>query len=85
MFFDERNEGDYRIYAGAIEAPVGQGYLAAVVVKRVRGASKHSTTEAFRDESLACGHRWMEPGGALAYAISKGLQLIRSESSILRC
>lgn len=85
MYFDERNEGDYRIYAGAIESPVGQGYLAAVVVKRVRGDIKPSGTEAYRDESLACGHRWVEPNGALAYAISKAQQLIRSESSALRC
>ena len=33
MHFDERDEGDYRIYAGALEAPRGDGYIAAVVVK----------------------------------------------------
>ncbi len=85
MYFDERNEGDYRIYAGAIESPVGHGYVAAVVVKRVRGAVSTSGAEAYRDESLACGHRWIEPNGALAYAISKAQQLIRSESAALRC
>jgi hypothetical protein len=35
MHFDERNEGDYRIYAGALESPHGGGYVAAVVVNRL--------------------------------------------------
>ena len=39
MIFDERSEGDYRIYAGGLEAPQGQGYIAAVVVNRVSGAA----------------------------------------------
>ena len=29
MLFDERGDGDYRIYAGALEAPRGHGYIAA--------------------------------------------------------
>ena len=85
MYFDECNEGDYRIYAGAIEAPVGDGYVAAVVVKRVRGEIGQLGAEAFRDENIACGHRWDEPHGALAYAISTALQLIRTEPAALRC
>lgn len=85
MYFDECNEGDYRIYAGAIEAPAGDGYFAAVVVKRVRGGTKPPGREAFRDESLACGHRWAEPHGALHYAITKAQHMIRSESDVLRC
>ena len=60
MIFDERSEGDYRIYAGALEAPRGQGYIAAVVVNRVRG-SVDAPREAYRDDSLACGHRWLSP------------------------
>jgi len=35
MHFDERNEGDCRIYAGALESPRGGGYVAAVVVNRL--------------------------------------------------
>lgn len=85
MYFDEREEGDYRIYAAATKASVGEGYFAAVVVKRVRGGTVEPGAEAYRDENLACGHRWVDPKGALAYAISKSLQLIRSESSALRC
>ena len=56
MIFDERNEGDYRIYAGALEAPRGQGYIAAVVVNRVRGDGP-TPREAYRDDSLACGQK----------------------------
>ena len=37
MQFQESHEGDYRIYVGALEAPRGDGYIAAVVVNRVRG------------------------------------------------
>lgn len=85
MYFDERNEGDYRIYAGAIEAAAGPGFLAAVIVKRVHGKLSTVGAEAFRDERLSCGHRWAEANDALAFAISKGVQLIRSDSKELRC
>jgi hypothetical protein len=37
MRLDERDEGDYRIYAGALEGKQGDGYVAAVVVSKVRG------------------------------------------------
>ena len=35
MQFDERNIGDYRVYAGALEGPQGDGYIAALIVQRV--------------------------------------------------
>jgi hypothetical protein len=84
MHFDERDEGDYRIYAGALEAPLGGGYIAAVVVKRVRGARGESR-EAWRDESLDCGHRWPSPQEALLHALDKARQLIRRERHRLAC
>ena len=37
MHFDERNVGDYRIFAGALEAPKGDGYIAAMIVQRIQG------------------------------------------------
>ena len=83
MHFDERDEGDYRIYAGALEAPRG-GYIAAVVVKRIRGACG-AQREAYRDESLACGHRWPSPQEALLYALDKARELIRRERQRLAC
>ena len=84
MHCDERDEGDYRIYAGALEAPRGGGYIAAVVVKRIRGACG-AQREAYRDESLACGHRWPSPQEALLYALDKARELIRRERQRLAC
>ena len=84
MIFDERSEGDYRIYAGALEAPRGQGYIAAVVVSRV-GAGGVAPREAFRDESMACGHRWLSSEEALNYALNKARELIRREPQRLHC
>jgi hypothetical protein len=84
MNFDEKMEGDYRIYAGAVESLQGDGYIAAVVINRVRG-DKHSLREAFRDESLACGHRWASPDAALQYAVTKARELIHTEGARLAC
>ena len=83
MQFDERVEGDYRIYAGALEAPRGDGYIAAVVVSRVRGA--RAVREAWRDDSLACGYRWASAGEALDYALEQASELIRTRSKALAC
>ncbi|MBL8302478.1 MAG: hypothetical protein JNM26_06870 [Ideonella sp.] len=84
MHFDERNEGDYRIFAGALEASQGDGYIAAVVVSRWRG-KPGTPREAYRDESLACGHRWATADAALSYAMSRGQQVVRSEPHRLLC
>lgn len=84
MNFDEKMEGDYRIYAGAVESLQGDGYIAAVVINRVRG-DKQSLREAFRDESLACGHRWASPDAALQYAVTKARELIHTEGARLAC
>jgi hypothetical protein len=84
MVFDERNVGDYRIYAGALESPRGRGYTAAVVVSRVRGAGP-KPREAYRDDSLACGYCWPSAEEALSYALNKGRELIRGEHPRLHC
>lgn len=84
MRFDETHEGDYRIFAGAVEAPKGDGYIAALVVNRVRGAST-GHREAFRDDSLACGYRWRSADEALHYAMNRARELIRSRSQMLTC
>ena len=78
MNFDERIEGDYRIYAGALEGPMGDGYIAAVVVNRIGGAADIAH-EIYRDETLACGHRWASADAALLYAVTKARQVISSE------
>jgi hypothetical protein len=83
MHFEESTEGDFRIYAGALEAPRGDGYVAAVVVSRVVSragdlAGHGATREAWRDESLACGHRWRCPDEALTYALGAARKVIRT-------
>jgi len=83
MHFDERDVGDYRIYAGALEGPMGDGYIAALIVQRVHGVPV--PREALRDESLACGHRWASAADALAYAMSKAQEAIRNRSPKLAC
>jgi hypothetical protein len=78
MQLDQRDEGEYRIYAGAIESTIGDGYIAAVVVTRGR-------REAYRDDALACGHRWERPEQAMSYAFGKGREVVRDEQRRQRC
>jgi hypothetical protein len=84
MHFDEQDLGDYRIFAGALEAPQGRGYLAAMVVQRIQGL-EGGPREALREENMACGHRWSSPKEALAYAIKKAQVAIRDHSHMLIC
>ena len=84
MHFEQRELGDYRIFAGALDAPRGNGFIATMIVQRL-----HPDTgvlrEALRDESLAGGHRWELAEDALAYAISKAQDAIRKGSPLLSC
>ena len=84
MRFDEFHEGDYRIYIGALEAPRGDGYIAALIVNRVRG-TVGPRNEAFRDDSLACGYRWRSADEAIHYAMNRARELIRTRSQMLTC
>lgn len=84
MQFNQRDEGEYRIYAGALESALGDGYIAAVVVSRIQGAAR-TPREAYRDDSLACGHRWARPEEALSYAIGKGREVVQTEQHRLAC
>lgn len=78
MQFEECTEGPYRIYAGALEAPRGEGYIAALIVRRIDANSPRGC-EAFRDESLACGYRWNTARDALFYAMRRARQVIGKE------
>jgi hypothetical protein len=82
MHFAERNEGDYRIYAGALEA--FGGYVAAVVVSRLQGV-RNAPREAYRDMAMSGGHRWRTPDEALSHAVTSASQVIRSEPHRLAC
>jgi hypothetical protein len=76
MRFQEAVEGEWCIYAGALESPRGDGYTAAAVVQRSGG-----TRELWRDDSLACGHRWPSADEALRYALVKAREIIRSSAA----
>jgi hypothetical protein len=78
MRFLEHTEGDYRIYAGALEGPRGDGYIAALVVSRASKTSK-SLSETYRDDSLSCGHRWASAEAALAFAMARAREVIHRE------
>ncbi len=74
----ERDEGEYRILAGAMEGSHADGFIAAVVVCKqvVPGRPSH---DVFRDDSLACGNRWATPELALAHALVEGRAAIARE------
>ena len=78
MQFNERVDGEYRIYVGALDAPRGDGYIAAVVVSCMLGAGVKAR-EVFRDESLACGHRWKSAEEALMFAMCKAREWIGTD------
>jgi hypothetical protein len=98
MQFDECFEGEYRIFVGALEAPRGDGYIAAVVVSRLLSEAAGATTptdgnanapvshrarEVWRDDSLACGYRWPTPEAALLYAKNRAREMVRKASPML--
>jgi hypothetical protein len=82
VHFTERTEGDYRIYAGALEAT--GGFVAAVVVSRLNGV-RNAPREAYRDMAMSGGHRWRTAQEALCYAIARASEVIRSEPHRLAC
>jgi len=83
MYFQEITEAGYRIYVGALESRVGDGYTAALVVQP--DGPVPAGHEGFRDDSLACGHRWATPEDAMSYALRKARQFIRSSHAPLAC
>jgi hypothetical protein len=87
MHFQELHEDGWRIYVGALEAPHGDGYTAALVVQRA-GASPAtpaaSPRDGYRDDSLACGHRWNSPEDAMSFALRKGRAWVRARDGLQR-
>lgn len=82
MHFDETTVGDCRIFSGAIESAMGDGYIAALIVLHQQ-TRPQQTRELFRDESLACGHRWESAEAALAYAMAKAREIVRRQEPLL--
>ena len=82
MHLQEITEGEYRIFVGALESPVGDGYTAALAVQRVPDATgAHTPGDDFRDDSLACGHRWATADDAMSYALRMARALIRGKGA----
>lgn len=75
MHFEERDVGDFRIYAGAVEAQ--GGYVAGVAVHRLRGVTRPPEMM-LRDDSLFGGHRFASPQDALNRALDAGHRAIRA-------
>lgn len=84
MQFQQAELGDYRIYAGAVEAAPQGGYIAALVVNRRVEAAGRREREAYRDESLGCGYLWETADEALSYALTRAREMIRKGSPVLR-
>lgn len=79
MDMQERQVGDFRIYAGALEAPDG-GYIAAVEVHRVgRGDAAEVI---FSSERISGGHRFDVAALALRHALDVGHQAVRLRVSM---
>lgn len=72
MHFLDITEGAYRIFVGALESPIGDGYTAALVV-----APRYGGRDLFSDDRLACGHRWATAEDAMSYALRKGRGMVR--------
>ena len=83
MQFHQAELGDYRIYAGAVEAAPQGGYIAALIVNR-RGEANARDLEAYRDESLGCGYLWATAEEAISYALTRAREMIRKSSPVLR-
>jgi hypothetical protein len=74
MHFQEVTEGGFRIYVGALESPIGDGYTAALVVRQ---SGSTAARDAFAEDRLACGHRWATAEDAMSYALRKGRAFVR--------
>lgn len=84
MRFEEFVEGEYRVFIGALEAPLNEGYTAALIMTALRGPQGRAG-EAYRDESLACGYRWPTAEEAMAYARARAREMVRMRPAVLAC
>ena len=78
MQFATRVDGEYLIYAGSLELHAGAGFMAAVVVNRVRGV-RFSEQEVYRDGALSGGHLWATSHEALTSAMIQGHRAVQRE------
>lgn len=76
----QRDVGDFRIYAGSFEAH-GGGFTAAVEVHRVSGAPNVPEV-VFSNDCLSGGHRFDAPTAALKHAMDVGHQAVRLREAV---
>lgn len=84
MHIDELSEGDYRTYAGALEAPIRDGYVAAVVISRLRGvrsAPREGVPGHQHERGSSAG--LCERGSR--HALSTARKMIRTQPNRLAC
>ena len=83
MNLAEQVEGEFRIYAAAIDAEGGAGYYAAVVVKPWRAPFEVASRETFRDERLEDGAVWKSAESALGFALQVGVAAVRAQRAFV--
>ena len=71
-------------FATSCIAQHGDGLIAMVVVDRALDSGGEAR-EAYRDETMAGGHRWPSPEAARLYAVAKVREVIRMEQHRLAC
>ena len=79
MNLAEQVEGEFRIYAAAIDAKGGAGFYAAVVVKPWHAPFEVANTEVFRDLRLEDGAVWQSAGAALDFALQVGVAAVGAQ------
>lgn len=75
----EVDDAGHRLYLGALESPRGDGYTAALAVQRLDAPS--GAAALFRDDRLACGHRFATADDALSYALRQGRAWLRARAA----
>lgn len=80
MGVQQRQVGDFRIYAGAVDA-AGGGYTAAVEVHRVADLDDGAPEIVFSSERVSGGYRFEAAALALRHALDVGHQAIRLRES----
>jgi hypothetical protein len=79
MDVQQRQVGDFRILAGALDGPDG-GFLAAVEVHRVGACGDAEVI--FSSEQISGGHRFAAAALALRHAFDVGHQAVRLHKSL---
>ena len=83
MNLAEQVEGEFRIYAAAVDADGGEGFYAAVVVRPWRAPFEVANTEVFRDLRLEDGAVWESAGAALDFALRIGVAAVRAQRALV--